>query len=453
MARPIVLVHGYSDKGGSFASWRDRLEADGRPATAINVGNYVSLTNEITIKDIAEGFDRALREQAGLRHAEPFDAIVHSTGMLVVREWLTSHAARGGRLKHLIGLAPATFGSPMAHKGRSWLGAIFKGGRQPGPDFLEAGDRILAALELGSDCTWTLAHRDFLADRAVYGPTRRTPYPFVFIGLKDYGWLRRSVTEPGTDGAVRWAGAGFNTRKIVADLTRDPATPEGAGRVGVHPWQNAIVPLVFLEDLNHATILRQPTDTLVAMVLEALEVSSGKAYDTWRRRWTSANPAALERRRAARWQQFVVHAIDERGDGIADFFLEIGEVRGRRFEPLAFDLDVHPYKDDPSYRCFHVNLDKLGVTRGRRLALRVLARSGTELVGYQGFSPADVPDSGRPGDRDKWDAVVAFDAVMGEEGVGFFSPFTTTLIEIRLNREPLPPTGVNRVFWFTPQPS
>ena len=31
----------------------------------------------------------------------------------------------------------------MAHKGRSLLGGIFKGTRQFGPDFMEAGDRVL----------------------------------------------------------------------------------------------------------------------------------------------------------------------------------------------------------------------------------------------------------------------------------------------------------------------
>jgi hypothetical protein len=452
MARPIVLVHGYSDRGESFEPWRHRLEADGRPTSSVNVGNYVSLTNELTIKDIAEGFDRALRDHAGLGPEDPFDAIVHSTGMLVVREWLTSHGARSRRLKHLIGLAPATFGSPMAHKGRSWLGAIFKGRRQPGPDFLEAGDRILAALELGSAYTWRLAHRDFLADHPVYGPTGRTPYPFIFIGLKDYGWLRRAVTAPGTDGTVRWAGAGFNTRKVVADLTRDPSTPSGAGRVRIHPWRNARVPLVFLPDLNHASILQDPTDDLARMVLDALRVSSGPAYQVWQERWARGNRSALERRRAARWQQFVVHAVDERGDGIDDFFLEIGDVRARTFRPLRFDIDVHPFKDDPSYRCFHVNLDKLGGPPGRRLALRVIARSGTELVGYHGFAAPGAPAAG-PGDRDKWDGVVAFDAVMEDGEVSFFSPYTTTLIEIRMNREPLPLTGTNRVFWFTPDAS
>jgi hypothetical protein len=137
--RPIVLVHGYSDKGESFGRWRAALQA----------------------------------------------------GMLVIREWLAGTIGtldrpqlaqeRQSRLKHLIGLAPATFGSPMAHKGRSWLGAMFKGGREPCPDFMDAGALVLRGLELGSTYTWELAHRDFLSDPPIYGRSGNTPYPFVFI--------------------------------------------------------------------------------------------------------------------------------------------------------------------------------------------------------------------------------------------------------------------------------
>ncbi|MSO56976.1 MAG: hypothetical protein EXQ55_08670, partial [Acidobacteria bacterium] len=229
-------------------------------ATTIHLGNYVSLSNEITIKDIAEGFDRALR-LSKLRKDEPFDAVVHSTGMLVVREWLagTIGAAdrpevaqeRQGRLKHLIGLAPATYGSPMAHKGRSWLGAMFKGGKQPGPDFMEAGDLVLSGLELGSSYTWDLAHRDFLVDPAVYGRSSSTPYAFIFVGLEDYGWLKRTTTEPGTDGTVRWSGVGFNSRKIRMDLTVEPTRKQ---RITIEPWKNAAVPLRFVPALNHGSI-------------------------------------------------------------------------------------------------------------------------------------------------------------------------------------------------------
>ena len=184
--RPIVLVHGYSASGSSFDKWKDVLQSLGYASESVHVCTYKSLTNEVTIRDIAEGFDRALRIQSGLNEGEEFDAIVHSTGMLVVRAWLVSRADRRDRLKHLIGLAPATFGSPLAHKGRGWLGAIFKGNKERGPDFLEAGDLILDGLELASRFTWDLAHADLLGDTPVYGPNSDTPYAFVFCGTLDF---------------------------------------------------------------------------------------------------------------------------------------------------------------------------------------------------------------------------------------------------------------------------
>lgn len=452
--RPIVLVHGYSDRGDSFRRWREILEAAGYDATTIHVGNYVSLSNEVTIKDIAEGFDRALAVSK-LKEGEPFDAIVHSTGMLVLREWLAGtigtmdrpgvSVERQKRLKHLIGLAPATFGSPMAHKGRSWLGAIFKGGKEPGPDFMEAGDEVLRGLELGSAYTWDLAHRDFLNDPPVYSRSSASPYPFIFVGLKDYGWLKRAVTEPGTDGTVRWAGVGFNSRKVKVDLTVEPTRHK---RISIESWKNAIVPLVFLADHNHSTILRKPDEALVRMVFEALEVSSSSEYQRWQADHRAASDAALQARRARRWQQFIVHAIDERGDGIADYFLEVGRVIDRTFRTIdGFNLDVHAYRQDQSFRCFHVDLDRLNPEKLTEVALRVIASSGTELVAYHGFHSAHdllLPER----EREKWDAIIQFDSTIGAKDVAFFHPYTTTLVEVKMNREPMPLAGVNKVFWF-----
>src|SRR3954463_148393 len=107
MPRPLVLIHGYSDKGTSFYPIRDALVAKGVNLIDIDICTYVSLNNEITIKDIAEGLDRAFRNHPQLKDdAQEFDAIVHSTGMLVLRSWLTNYGAAPGanprlkRLKH-----------------------------------------------------------------------------------------------------------------------------------------------------------------------------------------------------------------------------------------------------------------------------------------------------------------------------------------------------------------
>jgi hypothetical protein len=83
---PVFFVHGYSDRGGAWAAWREilrrRLHLD---YANLRTCGYVSVNNEITIRDLAEAFDRALSTQGGLDPDQPFDAMVHSTGMLVVR--------------------------------------------------------------------------------------------------------------------------------------------------------------------------------------------------------------------------------------------------------------------------------------------------------------------------------------------------------------------------------
>ena len=48
----------------------------------------------------------------------------------------------------------------------------------------------------------------------------------------------------------------------------------------------------------------------------------------------------------------------------------------------------------------------------------------------------------------KWDARVAITPMLRDTEVKFFYPLTTTLIELRLNREPMPLAGRNTVFWF-----
>src|SRR5271170_1732413 len=218
---PVIFVHGYSDSGKSWGPWREVLRQRlGIDDALMRTCTYVSLDNGISIKDIAEGFDRALAAQGGLGPEQPFDAVVHSTGMLVVRAWLAADPLRATRLKRLIAFAPATFGSPLAKQGRSWLGAVFKGNKQLGPDFLEAGDEILLELELASAFSWRLAEEDFFADPPRYDAGVDTPYVFVFCGTGTYGGLRKIVDKPGTDGTVRRAGCGMNVRLIELDMTK-----------------------------------------------------------------------------------------------------------------------------------------------------------------------------------------------------------------------------------------
>lgn len=440
--RPVLLIHGYSDRGESFREWARILAANGYATHEVHAFSYVSLANEISVKDIAEGFDRALRLMSdnGIK-VDEFDAVVHSTGMLVLRSWLAaSPTERLPRVKHLIGLAPATFGSPLAHKGRSWLGAIFKGNKEPGPDFMEAGDQVLDALELGSRFTWDLSEQDLFGDTPFYSTGGNTPFVFIFCGNKAYTGLGSLVNEPGTDGTVRWAGCPVNSRKIIADLTIAPGTSKA--RFKIEPWKNNDSDLVAIDGANHSTIVRAPTPDLTQLVLSALEVTSKPKFAEWKT--TAAGKSATKAMRP--YQQFVVHAVDERGDGIRDFNIQL--FGSADTGVMEFTRDVHKYSGGHSYRCFHVDLTKLRASPPKKLWLRVIATSGSALVGYHGFGSDKITADGLLVDPEgKWDGEIDLTPMLNDTGVQFFFPFTTTFIELRLNREPLPLMGKNSVCW------
>lgn len=93
-------------------------------------------------------------------------------------------------------------------------------------------------------------------------------------------------------------------------------------------------------------------------------------------------------------------------------------------------LDLKPgiYKYDSSYRSNHVDVrDLVGMTG--KLYVKVIAKSGSALVDYYGIGSEKFGAGGL------WDAIVPITA-SSEDGQNFFQPFTTALIELRLNRDP-----------------
>jgi hypothetical protein len=340
---PVIFLHHYSVET-PWAAWSEVLRArlrldDGDLRTC----TYASPNNKATINDLGKAFDRALSVQAGLDPDAPSDAMVHLTGMLVVRSWLAADPLRAKRLKRLIALAPATFGSPLAKKGRSWLGSLFKGNKHLGPDFLEAGDRILDDLELASAFSWRLAEEDALADPPRYDSGPETPYVFVFCGTGTYAGLRKLVDKPGIDGAVRRAGCGLNVRAIELDMTekgmvarRRAVDTVGAQdprphRVVADRWLNVSIPVHLVGDpawpdeVNHATILSKPPPELQDLVIAAFQMTeSDRDSEAGYRAWLAkADAESRFTSLPEQYQQFIVHAVDDVGDPITDYNVQL----------------------------------------------------------------------------------------------------------------------------------
>jgi hypothetical protein len=475
MPRPLLLIHGYSATGLDFEKLYWALADRNIDVELLNVGNYISLNNEITIEDISEGLERAIN-LTKLKDSEEFDAIVHSTGMLVVRAWLAHQKIapeqnqRLKRLKHLIGLAPATWGSPQAHKGRTWLGALVKGSHTPGPDFLNAGDLVLDGLELGSKFTWDLAHADLLGPAPYFGTDSNTPYVAIFIGNTPYSGLSSVANDPGTDGTVRWSGCGLNTRKITLDLTQTPTDAQGLPRerVSISKWANDSrlnVPILAVDKRDHGSLVADPDPGMLDRVARFLDVGSIDAYNAWldeAQTWSTPARAKMlesdghlftfwETNDLDGWQQFVVHARDAHGDPVTDYMIEVFELGsdGKTWQKAEeISVDVHAYAADQSYRSLHVQLPKGITTTPKPMQIRFQASTGTQVITYQGYGS----DGARMEMRADSDPVtIDISDALQDKDATLFHPFTTTLVEIVLNRVPYPFDEVKGIFeWLPP---
>lgn len=444
--RPIVLVHGYSSGPGAFSAWRAILAGRGIDGASLLPVRYQSLVHFVNIRDIGEAFADAIAVHPSLDGDAPFDAIVHSTGMLVVRAWLASNPRRNrARLKRLVALAPATFGSPLAHKGRGYLARMIVGNKDLGPDFLAAGDEVLDGLELGSRFTWDLAHEDLVGDRAEQLQNLPGPFSFVLCGIDGYTGLRGVVNEKGTDGTVRLAATALNTRKIELDLTTAAEGDEPIERLVTAPWSEPDVPTIALARQNHGTIMSDPTATTVDLVLSALAVEDEPQYDAWCAAAVEGSQEVIESAREAgdlrRWQQLVFHVRDERGDGVRDYFIDFVH-RGkdqRRWRVLEnVEMHVHPYARDPSFRCFHIDVDTVPRDEDTVLGIRLIASTGTDRVSYAGYSSESITmltDIETAAESRSWTAALDLSLL---EHIDLFYPFTTTLVELEINRRPTP---------------
>ena len=84
------------------------------------------------------------------------------------------------------------------------------------------------------------------------------------------------------------------------------------------------------------------------------------------------------------FRQLILHAVDERGDPVRDYHVQLygvdgtGEALESRIEEFDADMDV--YSGDPSHRCFHMDVASLlpepgGTSPG--LSIRWIASSST----------------------------------------------------------------------------
>lgn len=401
MARHVAILHGWSDTSESFRPLATFLAKNGYEPVNLWLGDYISMDDDVKIEDVANRMEAVVAQKLKDNElAAHFDMIVHSTGGLVARQWITEYYASQGRgcpVERLVMLAPANFGSRLAVLGKSMLGRIFKGAT----NFFHTGTEMLNALELASPFQWRLAQRDLFVPEgqanslAVYGYGDRLVAPFVIIGSHPYAGLRALVNEKGgADGTVRVAAASLNVNGMTVDFASKPAleTPE------IRTWQrrhgDMEIPLAVLPDRDHASIINPSAmglkvasdeikNRLGRLILQALACDTRDRYAAMAVEWDkiSEDTASLADDKNRRDQLFIdgsqvnseffhqyyqvnVRVEDNHGNPVPDFFLEFfGPEANWGSEAFYFHKEVLERVDNNKLgaenRCFYIDRNDL----------------------------------------------------------------------------------------------
>lgn len=455
-----LILHGYSDCSGSFEELKERLkEQQIGSVDTILYGDYQSREDNITFNDVIDGLNDQLIEKGLIdregKKKKDLNVVVHSTGGLVIRHWLWQYyrdRMDDCPVKRLVMLAPANFGSPLAHRGKSFLGRLFKGRWKIG-DLLEVGRRLLNGLELASPYQWELAHRDLFTENNSYF-NRNQIQLTILVGIEDYSGLRGWVNKPGTDGTVVIAGTSLDSIKLGLDFS-DPTTPqEWKETKTAHDFAFGVLP-----EFDHGSIVGKFEDEdsqITQLTVEALKIENADAFNTFKKELADITNDTYEfydgkeNNKYSRYQQFIIRGIDDHGEPVSDYTIEFYVYKAekaendliekkryfnqtedrlsREFHKLLIS-EIHTNTVDPSYRRLLVNLDKVN-----DLIEKTKEELGPFVLSMRIFVPGI--DKGIFYDIESLQNVVIYRSESTKNGVpSLFFDNTTTLIEFKVNRE------------------
>lgn len=443
MARPLAIIHGWSDTSNSFRTLAAAIAARRNvDVKVIALGDYVSMSDFVTFDDLVAALDRAWSDHGFPRQQGSVDTIVHSTGSLVIRDWLSrTFKPATAPVKNLVMLAPANFGSPLAHKGRSFIGRVVKGFTNDEGAF-QTGERILKGLELASSYSWSLALRDRFGPWAsAYGSGGILCT--VLVGDQGYSGIRAIANEDGSDGTVRLSTANLNCAALHVNFADDPMKPtfelkESGGKTAfaIMPGHNhgSIT-------LNESKLRSQADQGLLDRIIAALDVAD-TGFVAWCAQLARDTAAQTKGRTGTPegFQNTVVRVIDHEEHGVPDYLIEFFEedddrgIIAKLFHTTALK-NVHVFSDDASYRSLYVDCGRLAKTIDKlheALSVSLTAHPSLNVdapVGFRTFSDRDIGAI-----RLKPDQIAKV-----------FRPHRTLLATIRLRRE-----RDARVFRFKP---
>lgn len=433
--KPLVIIHGWSDHAQSFTPMARALKQRlGKESHHIILADYISLDDRVTFADVCEALQHAWLENGLPTSSHSVDMLTHSTGALVGRLWLQHfYTAKTSPIARWVMLAPANFGSPLAHKGRAFWGRVVKGLGHGKP--FQVGSHLLRGLELASPLTWELAMQDRLGEDLWFG--EHGMLATVLVGNHGYSGLAAAANEEGTDGTVRVATANLNCAYLQVDLA-DTQLPRGAR----YQYRAAAGKTAFglIAGHNHSSIVSghdgAGPDNEVLDAIEAGLTLTAEDFDPWCTQWDAQNTATLEQGESQLHTQAHQHTVfrvrDQWGQPVDDYFVEFSD--SQQFDHWfaeAWHADVlrsvHAYAADSSYRSLYLNYHALMQHYHKEWQhLHVSLSAQPELD--RGHPHALV---GYPSIDDDPDMAMVFDKTTLDH---FLAPNRTLLVDVTLPR-------------------
>jgi hypothetical protein len=378
-----------------------------RDVHIIDLADYDSMNDKITISDLSIKMQDAWAAIGLSTAPRSVDAITHSTGGLVIRDWITRYFKAGeAPIKNLVMLAPPNFGSPLAPKGNSFIGRIVKGFVSSNPgDFFQVGEEILKNLELASPYTWDLAFKDRFDPNNVYYGAGKILCT-VLVGNTGFTGISAAANEEGSDGAARVSAANLKCAFVDADFSIDPKNP-------VYKYQPSCGSTAFgiLDNVNHGSIiLKDPNipnrDQIFDKIVAGLTIDDA-GFGDWINKLENDNKTILGKYSAGSdsykhsFQNVTFLVMDDMGNKIADYFIEFyvedddKNVIAELFHGNAI-RNVHAYGDNPAYRCLLIDYSLLEkeidkIWEGLKISLTVTPEFvKNRMVGYRTFADDDI---------------------------------------------------------------
>jgi len=400
--RPLVIIHGWSDNARSFMRLarllQDRLKITPK---IISLANYVTMDDQVTYPDLVTAMSRAWQREGLPTKPGSVDVVLHSTGALVVRNWLVdNYTPTTAPIKNMVMLAPANFGSSLAHKGRAFYGRIIKGFNSR--KLFQVGAKLLLGLELASPYAWDLAFRDRFGSKVFYGPSKILCT--VLIGNSGLHGISAAINEPGSDGVVRISSANLNCAHLDADFHDNPLKPTYTLK-----QSNGQTAFGIMDGENHDTIAAKDKGPKNPATLENIVTGltiKDNQFSKWCNELNAANNVVIQQNINNDYkhcfQNSIVSVKDQYGFHVDDYFLEFySEDERHNWFTELFHTDIirstHPYQLDKSYRDLYMNTTKLYNALDNKvdqihISLTAMPQyqPGVNMVGYRTFTEQDI---------------------------------------------------------------